>query len=480
MVNIRKNTPPLFFIENLSFRYPQEDKRSNLEIKEALTINQKENLLIQGGSGCGKSTLLYLLKGLIPQVIHGELTGKIEYKGKDIRELPLKSFNNIGLLLQNPQHQIIMRTAREELTLSLENSPIPSSQINDKIIFYQELFRLQNLIDKPLEQLSGGELQRVALASLLACDSEIILFDEPTAFLDAKNCQLLMKILKNLKNKTFIFIEHNSNFLAPLIDRTITLENSSWHEDKIKKPYYVAPYPSSIKEDSPIVLELKELSFSFHAQKEPILNKVNLTARRGEIIGIMGNNGEGKSTLFNLISRIFPSRKKDSLSPQSIYLDQQEISLMKKSDYYKKLSYLLQNPEYHFIRQTVQDELDHGRLHYAELNHETEEAILFHLEDHLEKSPFSLSEGQKRRLSLAIMYRLNREIFLLDEPTFGQDATNKQALIEILQRLALKRKTIIIISHDISFLKVIAHSLYELRAGKLRPVSKEEKEESYL
>jgi energy-coupling factor transport system ATP-binding protein len=210
-----------------------------------------------------------------------------------------------------------------------------------------------------------------------------------------------------------------------------------------------APQLPCLIQDAPInnntLLTIQNLSFGYSKQ---LFDKINLTLKAGEIITIHGKNGAGKSTLLKLISKILPVSN-------AIYLNNRDIAGIK--DYWNEIFLLWQNPESHFIFNTVLEEVSGNEQLLSE----------FKLNTHAKHSPFNLSEGQKRRLSLAIALTKRPKLFLLDEPSFGQDYQNKLILAHKIVQLAKNGHAFIIITHDLMFSSAIAHKTYNLINGRL-------------
>jgi energy-coupling factor transport system ATP-binding protein len=200
---------------------------------------------------------------------------------------------------------------------------------------------------------------------------------------------------------------------------------------------------------TPPLLQINNLSFAYNKQ-QPLLNNIGLNIYPGQIIGIVGKNGSGKSSLLKLISKVIPCQN-------SILYKQHDIYKIKTPNYWGEISLLWQNPENHFLYHSVSHELNNDLALMSQ----------FALDESATQNPYCLSEGQKRRLSLAISMKPEIELFLMDEPTFGQDLENKQVLASLISDLALEKKSFIIVSHDIPFLAALTNNIYQLDNGEL-------------
>lgn len=443
----------IFTIENFGFSYPLSQYK--IGFSGLLAIQEGDFILLQGNSGSGKSTLLMALKGIIPHVINGELSGNILYKNNDITTIAPQDLLNIGYLQQNPDSQLICRTIFAELAFGLENMRLTSEQIKYKIDKICTDFNVSHLLNRNVNDLSGGEKQKINLLAILVMEPEVLLLDEPTAFLDPDSANEVMNILKTYAhNKTVIIVEHNLQYLKNIVNCIITIDdNGKAHKQNIEQTDWnlaLPDYKANLLSKNPNqILSIKNLNFCYN-QDKMILSELNLSINSGEVVAIHGKNGAGKSTLFKLICKIIKSNN-------MIYWNDQDIARIKNKEYWKNICLLWQNPESHFIYNTVGDEVNQD---YSILKE-------FGLDKYSKQSPFSLSEGQKRRLSLAITMRQNPELFLLDEPSFGQDYENKKILAQKIKHLAENGAAFLIITHDKQFSDSIAHKTFLLDNGSL-------------
>jgi len=442
------------------FTYPQSERA--LYCDEAITIAEKQLVAIIGESGSGKSTLLALIKGLIPQHTAGRLIGGIYYDGKIATELPAAS---IAYLFQNPFCQLIHRQVKEEMVFSMENALLCEQEITARLQEFTALFDIERLITRDTHVLSTGECQRLLLASLLALKPKILLLDEPTAFLDEAARDAFYKMLAVLKEQMSIFIvDHHLEALDILADKVIHVaptgavsEVQSVHIVTTKSTVQVEPIEKGL---SDFQLVVDQLNFSYEKNR-PLLQNINLHANSREVISIMGCNGQGKSTLFKILAGL--------LKPWhgSINWYQQEVLLPIKN-IAKHMGFVFQNPESDFYTQDVAAELQL----VAGKKPVTWPAIM-HLLAGVDKtiSPFLLSEGQKRRLSIALQLLQNKSIIFYDEPTFGQDSYHQQLIVELLLELKAAHKLQLIITHDWQFARQVSDKIFILANGQLEQVT---------
>lgn len=443
---------PIYQVENFGFNYPQSNYY--LKLNGTFTINQGECVLIQGASGSGKSTLLAALKGLIPHLINGKLSGEICYNNQNITTLNEQQLLGIGYLQQNPDSQLICKDVYSELAFGLENQCFTAAVINGKITQIAADFKLSHLLKRQVSELSGGEKQKINLLAILVMQPQVLLLDEPTAFLDPESAHEIIAMLQQyIKKSTVVIVEHNHYYLQQIVNKVISIddngqikqENTSqivWNQTlpNLKSIY---PHPKNI------LLELRELNFSYKNSRQ-LLSKINLSISSGEIIAITGKNGSGKSSLLKLIAGIIKTQGQ-------IFWQQEDIAQINYQILWSKLTLLWQNPEAHFIYNSVNEEL----------NHDDNILTMFDLVPQREQNPYSLSEGQKRRLSLAIALNLKPQLILLDEPTFGQDYKHKLQLAQLITELKNQGMSFIMVSHDQDFIDALADRRYHLNDGSL-------------
>jgi energy-coupling factor transport system ATP-binding protein len=299
--------------------------------------------------------------------------------------------------------------------------------------------------------LSGGEKQKTTLLSILMTEPEILMLDEPTAFLDPQSALEIMGIIQHMDtSKTLIFVEHNLQYLKPLIDRNLHLESKGKVIDRSRAEICWNPQLPVLRKQAvgKPLMNLSGIEFSFPSNF--LLKGIDLELHEGEIITLTGRNGSGKTTLLEIMAGLRkPHQGKITIENHETVNDINRI---------RKLTGLLfQNPENHFIYNSVKEELQGNEIKY--LQEEFAEKN--------EQSPFTLSEGEKRRLSIAIACLRNKQILLWDEPTFGQDLQNKLKLIKLADKLRQSGMGIVIVSHDTAFVQAVSDRIYKLKEGRL-------------
>ena len=513
-------------IDHLSVSYPFQQKNVLKGIN--LQINKGEKVLILGPSGGGKSTLALTLNGIIPRSIEAKMSGKVMVDGNDPNELSFREISErVGILFQDPETQFCMLTVEDEILFGLENLRLPREEMEIRLEKSLDLVGLKNWRKAQINELSGGMKQKLGLACLLAMDPEVFILDEPTANLDPASTeetfQLFIEISKKL-NKTLLFIEHKLDHLLPYLERVIVLGKegkviadgaprnifNDKYSEIIEQGIWVpqickyakelegqgmkwSPYPLTVEEwkeniethqpdfqapeirinnqkihdkhdDEIPLLQVKNVSFSY--QNHHVLNNINFSIFCGDFVALLGPNGAGKSTLSKTLINLVTPEKGE------IYLNNTPFSKLKTAEIFQNIGFVFQNPEHQFICDTVEMELAYG-LKILEWKKEqwqprVEELLeQFHLTEQRQNNPFSLSQGQKRRLSVATMLTNDQQLLILDEPTFGQDFVNTNVIMNLLNELNQRGKTIVMITHDMELVSEYANKVILLNEKEI-------------
>lgn len=485
-----------YFINNISFKYEGEEK-AILDGVYA-EIPKGEISLLLGESGAGKSTLISTLMRIIPDYSPGEFSGEFLNETENLTTLHLNQMaQKVGIVFQNPESQFCTYTVKDELAFGPENLLYSKQEIEDKILTISEKLSITHLLERPLVYLSGGEKQRVAIASVLICNPELIIFDEPTSNLDPQSQKEIFGLLEELcrtENKTILVVEHQLELLWEKVDNLILLGKNGkilfqgdstkgltylleqkdisvelppaitfqkeimktekidlWQSEKdvvdfLSKKEIVNPTDMSDPKSRSEILSCNNLSLEL--LNRHVLKNITLSIEKSDFIGVLGPNGAGKTSLFHTLLGIYKNA-------------QGELNLLGKpmrtygKKKWKHIGISFQNPEWQFTSYSVESEVAFG-LKKSKLSIEeraqkvTDILNKFSLENKREQNPYTLSQGEKRRLSVASMMVCGQEILLLDEPTFGQDRKNKQELMKLLREMNQEGVTILMISHDVN------------------------------
>lgn len=495
---------PCVRTENLSYRYPQslEDSLTSLDLE----IEEGEFVLLAGPTGSGKSTLLRAIAGLVPHFFGGHLAGTVRVFGMDTRERgPAELSDAVGTVFQDPEAQVVMNGVDAELRLALEQRGLGPAEIARSCEEVALALGITGLKGRSTAELSGGELQRLALASVLAAGPRLLLLDEPTSQLDPVAADELFSLLGRLNREhgtTVLMSEHRLERCLPYCDRVIVLDGGAIVCDTSPKAFLewasasvpalltplaamfklagIGPLPPDVKSARAALrklpLDLTEQSADGLVSRDvrsstdgPALELEGIWQRygdgrgsgptaikgltlkidRGERVALVGANGAGKSTLLKVVKGLIEPLKGS-------------VKVAGERENSKGVALLMQNPNDYFLHERVRDELPEENA--ASL---LERFGLGHLAD---QHPRDLSCGERQRLALAIVlshYEAPPPLVALDEPTRGLDAKSKGELAELLCDISEKGPAVIVATHDVELAARLATRVVLLADGRV-------------
>jgi energy-coupling factor transport system ATP-binding protein len=410
----------------------------------------------------GKTTITRLINGLAPHFYQGVLSGTIEVVGRVGTELtPETLAGTVGSVFQNPSSQFFNMDTESEIAFTSENLQMEPLKIKADMKRVIHSIGIEALLNRNLLTLSGGEKQMIAMASVMVPNPDIYVLDEPSANLDIFATQELAKALLHLKSlgKTIVIAEHRLYYLVGIADSFINLENGRiahrWSatefralsDDERKAMSLRAPCLEKLtpQQTVPVTgeqnLRIEKLAFSYK-RNHSILRDISCAIAPGEIVGIIGKNGQGKTTLSRILCGL--EREKSG----SIRYKEKLLSPKRRL----QTTYLvMQEPGYQLFTESVRQEV---RVTDADPSKETIDEILtiLNLEQFGERHPMSLSDGQKQRLSIGVAMLQNRDILIMDEPTSGLDYKNMLRVSSLLKQMSEQGKTSFIVTHDYEFI----------------------------
>ncbi len=427
------------------------------------SIHYGELVLLSGLSGSGKSTLLSSINGIIPNSVPAVQKGDIlvdgeSILGKRISQIAVK----VGSVLQNADSQIVNARVEDEVAFGCENLNFLPEEIRGRVEKACEMMELDK--NWATATLSGGQKQRLITASTLAMGQKILIFDEPLANLDNEGAHMLLKLLKQLtkeENYAVLFVEHRLDVILPYADRVLWMEEGMIKEipkeeqGKIQGRGRLAD--TGVCEISEkLCLRAEHLAFS--AGGREILKDITFDLYQGERVVILGENGCGKTTLLRLLARLL----KPAGGTEHQYLDE-KLGQKASPRWFRTAGYVYQNPNYQLFMSSVEDEIDYQ----SESKENTQRCMKeFGLEAIALQHPQSLSEGQKRRVSIGAIAAENPRLLFLDEPTVGQDFHSLEQMVAAVNRIHKKTgMTMVTVTHDVRCAAALADRVLWIKDG---------------
>jgi energy-coupling factor transport system ATP-binding protein len=457
-------------------------------------IEPGRTLLIVGPSGSGKSTLALAIAGLVPRDFDGAFEGSLEVEGVETRAWePAALSERVGIVFQDPESQLVMEHVEDDIAFGLENRGWHRGRMLARVPEALRDVGLEGFERRRTARLSGGEQQRVALGGVLAALPGILVLDEPTANLDPEGTSDFFARLNAIKAEgetTIVLVEHKVDLAWPMADLILALDREGrpidlgrpeevlvrsgvrmrregiWLPERGARPMPVAGPSDS---PGPALIEAQGVRFGYDAQ-EPILRDIDLVAGRAERIALVGPNGSGKSTLGRLLVGL--------LRPDhgTLLLGSEEPSRLRPAELARRAGYVFQDPETQFLANTVEEEVLLGLRHDERATAgDLMERLGLPLGQFGERSPYRLSGGEARRLSLACVLVRWPQVLVLDEPTFGQDRLGHEALVEIIRERLDTGICLFTATHDRRFVEQVAERIIELGSGWIvddRPVTR--------
>ena len=411
-------------MSGLSFSYPGEHEALR---DVTLELEPGEVVALLGPSGGGKSTLLRALAGLVPHFHGGRFAGRVEVGGLDTRRVrPADLAGTVATLFQDPEDQAVFTRVAAEVQFGLENLGTPPPEIVPRAEEALAAVGALHLAERPVAELSGGELQRVCLASTLALRPRLLLLDEPTSQLDPEGAVAAIELARD-SGAAVVVSEQRPERVLEAADRVLFLAGGRLVDEV---PDAWLPREAVVPDADPggePVCRLEEVSFAYG--QVPVVEARSLQVGRGEIVALVGPNGSGKTTLAKLATGL--------LEPQAGRVVRDG-----------RACYLSQDPGRYLVREradeevalAVGDDLERARAALAQVG----------LAGFDERHPRDLSSGERERLALAAVLVAQPDLLVLDEPTRGVDPPRKDELAALLRAQAPRRGTLVV-TNDLVF-----------------------------
>ena len=472
--------------KDVSFQYEQGISKGKIE-NINLTIHDSEVVLICGESGCGKTTLTRLINGLIPHYYEGTLSGQTIVEGIDVKNVSLYALSGVvGSVFQNPRTQFFTVDTTSEIAFGCENLAINEEEINLRIEKTVSALKIENLLNRSLFALSGGEKQKIACASVSAMEPNIFVLDEPSSNLDIKSIRELKNVLREWKiqGKTIVIAEHRLYYLMDIADRVLYMQDGQIKENlsisdfkkKSADELHTLGLRTLQSEDfckmQSVACATKQLYISdFEAfyknasdgrkKKRKVLDISELMIPQGAVVGVIGNNGAGKTTFAYTLCGLLRAAKGYMSMNGKTYMQNQRL----------KICYMvMQDVNHQLFTESVIDEILLG-LDNSDVEKATSEAERImeslHISEFRNAHPMSLSGGQKQRVAIASAIASDKQVIVFDEPTSGLDYRHMKKVAENLQKLSSLGKTLFIVTHDPELIAECCNYFVFIENGKV-------------
>ncbi|UCD83931.1 MAG: ATP-binding cassette domain-containing protein [Deltaproteobacteria bacterium] len=508
-------------IKDLNFTYRNSEQKAIDSV--CLSQSEGELIAIMGSTGAGKSSLIRCLNRIIPNFFKGDLTGEIKIFETDItREKVTRMIDRVGMVFQDFETQLFSTSAFLEVAFGPENLGVNREEIKRRIGDSLEKIRLAGYEDREPSSLSGGEKQRLAIASILSIRPRIMVLDEPTTDLDPIGKQEIFQALKDLREQglTVVLVEHETEEIGD-VDRIIIIRDGRiieegkssdilsrinilkdngirppqlvklFHDLNIPCPtwplhvnqaffamksnnkrlsddkYFTLCQGDKEKEEDygKEIIRVDDLVHTYPTGQQALAG-VNLSIKEREFIAIIGQNGSGKTTLVKHLNGLLrPTRGK-------VYYESTDIDDKKVSSLGKQIGYVFQNPDHQIFSPTVGEEIAFGPRNYGFSEQQTktkvEQALkVVGLEGYHDKDPFLLTKGERQRVAIASIIVSEPRVIILDEPTTGLDYNEQVRIMELLTDLNTQGHTLIIITHSMWVVAEYTHRVLVLSDGKI-------------
>ncbi len=512
-------------VEHLKYRYPGAKRLALDDI--SFTAEKGEFIGLVGENGAGKSSLSQALLGLIPQFYKGAYGGVVRIDGLEAAKTPVGTLcQKIGLVFQNPFNQLsgAKDSVFDEVGYGLQNLGIVPEEIRQRVETVLRQLGIWEFRDRNPFDLSGGQLQRVAIASVLAMQPELLILDEPTSQLDPAGSEEVFRIVEELTKTgiTILMIEQKPEKLAAYCDRLLLMQDGKLlatgtpeeifsrddlAERHVEPPVYTSVarkyglklangcYPVTLSgllgamssaqqaelcvslsaalekaAESPQEASLAEsfrtenLKFSYIPGK-PVLPGLSLTLDHRPT-AIIGQNGAGKTTLVRIL--------KGLLKPESgsVYFGGEDITTHTVAELSGRVGYVFQNPDDQIFKYKVLDEVMFGPLNIG-MSKETAEKqarealVQVGLSEQAESNPYDLELSERKLVAIASVLAMDTEVVILDEPTIAQDMLGKAKLREIIENLRARGKLVLAILHDMDFVAACFERVLVMAHGEI-------------
>lgn len=492
-------------VRDLSWQYePLVDGGKPVDSLKHVSFDIKSGSFVGviGPTGAGKSTLCMALAGIIPNLADGTMTGLVEVNGMNTSRHSVSALSErIGYVQQDPEAQLFCASVEDEIAFPLENRGIAPDIIDKQIDVMLDLVGMTGYRKRVPASLSGGQMQRVAIAAALAAEPDVLILDEPTAALDPEGKQEVFDVLERIRqtrSMTVIMAEQDTEHIAYWADQVLFMVNGELvrngdaslfvREKGLLESSGVQvaddPLPQvkavqqgkkhkKDKKNQPerskdVVISLDHVSYQYErgGNASKALDDMTFDIERGSFIGLIGRNGSGKTTLAkHLNGLIRPTQG-------TVTVDGLDASKHSVGEMAAHVGFVFQNPDHQIFCSTAKEEIAFGPtalgLDGATVFKRVDEMLtLFDLHRYEDVSPATLGYGERRAVALSSVLAMRTPILVLDEPTAGLDHRLAARFLGTIEKLNQRGVTIVMISHDMRAVYRYCTHVLELEDGKV-------------
>lgn len=490
---------PIVTIRDLTYTYPGYNTAPVTALRAVnLDVASGETVVLTGPSGSGKTSLLRCISGLIPHSDRkgGKFSGEVTVAGMNTAKHSVAEISRVvGTVFQNPDQQIVTNSVDSEIAFGLENREVPPEEIEVKIKEAADLLGIGHLLSRETSDLSWGEKQRVAIASVLVMQPEVVVMDEPFSGLDPQASSNLVSVLDELNRTfdiTFIIAEHRVGHLADLMDRIVVMKggmvlydgppgddlSAAMRSHAVVLPEsgcrmpndasFFSSLPGNGADRRTPVIELIDVGFTYPCSPSPTLDNISLKIYDSQITAILGSNGSGKSTLARHLN--------GTLKPDSgnVILFGEDTSGRQVKSIAHLVGLVSQHADYQLFGESIIEEFSFGPENVGISDEDIKSRIpgmiasfgLGHIDP--KTPPLRLSAGERQRVAIGSVLMMKTPVVVLDEPTLGLDEGLKRNLADTLKKLCRSRHSVVVMTHDLEFASFCADRILVMDSGRIR------------
>jgi len=501
--------------DHLSFSYQNTTMQALQDICGEMT--RGSFTMVMGHSGAGKSTLCCATNGLVPRFLRGDYAGMVTVEGMEAGKNNVPDMaRKVGIVLQDFEAQLFSTNVELEMAFGLENQCLPRAAMEERISNYLRVVGLEELLRRDTATLSGGQKQRLAIGSVLAMETPVLVMDEPTTDIDPEGRLHILSLIRRLRTRerTLVVTDLDAEAAvqadqiwllkdgrlaakgspaeiltdSPMIEscgirplgtialfqamnwpgQPLTVEDAAMEIEnhRLYCPHRPERQAISALTSGKVILETRNLSYRYPSGAINALDGIDLAIHEGDFVAMLGQNGSGKTTLAKHFNGLLKPTAGDMLIRGRAVKDYRRHELA------REVGYVFQNPDHQIFAPTVRDEVAFGP-HVLGMDRRTREDNIAEALDATglsgfeDRNPFLLNRGERQRVAVASILAVKPAVIILDEPTTGLDYAHQQDTMEMLKRLNQLGHTIIVITHAMWIAEAYARRSILMKEGRI-------------